>query len=113
KCTARKVTETDNGGEISQVGLVHVVAVLLAWTPRPLSARTLSGIGFRVRVTFPPMGPGAPIKPWATSVRHSKVNVSLMPHTLPTPKTGPHAGVGVKLPKLKSPKQMAPPSLRR
>jgi hypothetical protein len=26
----------------------------------------------------------------------------LMPHTLPTPETGPHAGVGVKLPKITS-----------
>src|SRR5262249_26720389 len=64
---ARKVTETDCNGEISQSGLVHVVDVLLAWTPRPLSARTLSGNGFSVRLSVPAAGPGAPGKPCATT----------------------------------------------
>jgi hypothetical protein len=97
-----RVTETDCGGMISQSGSVHVVAVLLPWTPRPLSARPLSGIGFSVRLTSPAAGPGAPVKPCATTVSPPEVNVSLMPHTLPGPETGPHAGVGVKLPKITS-----------
>jgi hypothetical protein len=33
---AERVTETDCGGKIPQSELVHVVAVLLAWTPMPL-----------------------------------------------------------------------------
>src|SRR5262249_33715663 len=32
-----RVTETDCGGMISQSGSVHVVAVLLPWTPMPLA----------------------------------------------------------------------------
>src|SRR5215831_13227599 len=94
-----RVADTDCGGGISQSGSVHVVAVLLAWTPSPCSERTLSDDGFNVRFTFPAPGPAAPVKPCAVTESRPDVNVSLMPHTAPSAPLGPHAGVGVSCPK--------------
>src|SRR6266536_2124016 len=97
-----RVADTDCGGTISQSGSVHVVGVLLFWTPRPLSPATLSGNGFNVRFEVPAPGPGAPGKPCAMTVSPPNVNVSFGAHTLPTVPTGPHAGDGVRFPKIMS-----------
>src|SRR5262249_3966396 len=103
----RRVTETDCGGKISQSGSVHVVGVLLFWTPRPLSARVLGGISFSVRlrsgVLFTPPVTGAPLKPCATTCSPNvPVNVTLAElHTKPGGEALVHAGFGA-LPKITS-----------